>query len=154
MERWLVVPNLYCHVAPLDVIGAVVPLLIPMWYQWGANVVSTSSRRHLNTTAIEIAPEPIEGKHYGTALYDMTWPNVVPKCCANVVSLWFPCGGQCGAPWETPHWQRWLHVAPRCPEMRRLLFYKIARKRPASLPAFCLLSRKQNTLHACSPKGL
>ena len=54
MERCLVVPNLCCHVAPLDAIGAVVPLLIPMWCQCGVNVVSTSSRRYLNTTAIEM----------------------------------------------------------------------------------------------------
>ena len=55
MERCLVVPNLCCHVAPFNAIGAVVPLLIPILCQCGANVVSTSSRRHLNTTAIEIA---------------------------------------------------------------------------------------------------
>ena len=47
----------------------------------------------------------------------MTWPNMVQKCGCNVVSLWFPCGGQCGAPWKTPHWHRWLHVAPQYLEM-------------------------------------
>ena len=56
METWGVVPNLWYHVAPLDAIAAVVSYLIPMWCQCGANVVSTSSLRYLNTTAIEIAP--------------------------------------------------------------------------------------------------